>query len=436
MSGPHPPLRFSFASPRPRPPIAPLGIIAAIWAAGIAAPATAELVSFDVNPATSSFTTTSIDAEFTAVAQTSFGAQTTYGSASVENVSWAPDGQLSLDLGTSTVNLEYLNVSGTVGVSGTGEMKWLNLVTLGLVYNIIEQGLGLPAPFSMPLAAGSFAGAPLINFTGVSDGNATGAFGYSIPPQEFDGVAALPMVGSLTNQGSNLALVIDASAAQIQLGSSPPVSTPLNECVGFWFFTACIGVHITAIEITVDSLTYNDTVMQLSGLAGDQAIPVCGNAVPEQGEECDDGNRINGDGCSDACEIESICGNDVLEEGEQCDDGNLENGDGCSDTCQIQNICGNSVLEEGEACDDGNLINGDGCSDTCQIESICGNGALDPGELCDDGNLEDGDGCSASCMLEIAGNVPSLSGWSLALLSGLLVAAGLLGVQRFAVRRT
>lgn len=32
--------------------------------------------------------------------------------------------------------------------------------------------------------------------------------------------------------------------------------------------------------------------------------------------------------------------------------------------------CGNSVIDAGEQCDDGNLVNGDDCSDTCQFEQI------------------------------------------------------------------
>ncbi len=36
--------------------------------------------------------------------------------------------------------------------------------------------------------------------------------------------------------------------------------------------------------------------------------------------------------------------------------------------CQSVPQCGNGILEEGEQCDDGNLINGDGCSSSCQLE--------------------------------------------------------------------
>src|SRR5262249_31107960 len=34
----------------------------------------------------------------------------------------------------------------------------------------------------------------------------------------------------------------------------------------------------------------------------------CGNGVLEAGEECDDGNRVGGDGCSASCQIESAAG--------------------------------------------------------------------------------------------------------------------------------
>ncbi|MEZ4463577.1 MAG: hypothetical protein R3F43_03425 [bacterium] len=35
-----------------------------------------------------------------------------------------------------------------------------------------------------------------------------------------------------------------------------------------------------------------------------QPIPGCGNAAVEAGEECDDGNLANGDGCDSACSLE------------------------------------------------------------------------------------------------------------------------------------
>ena len=37
--------------------------------------------------------------------------------------------------------------------------------------------------------------------------------------------------------------------------------------------------------------------------------------------------------------------------------------------CMFHNICGNSVKETAESCDDGNTVDGDGCSSTCKLEA-------------------------------------------------------------------
>ena len=75
--------------------------------------------------------------------------------------------------------------------------------------------------------------------------------------------------------------------------------------------------------------------------------------------------------------------------------------------------CGNGIKEQNEACDDGNIVNGDGCSAMCQVElgfqcvgtpsvcaTVCGDGVIVGAELCDDGNGTNGDGCSATCQVE------------------------------------
>ncbi len=38
-------------------------------------------------------------------------------------------------------------------------------------------------------------------------------------------------------------------------------------------------------------------------------------------------------------------------------------------SCSLETPCGNSVLDDGEQCDDGNLLDGDGCSTSCEIEN-------------------------------------------------------------------
>lgn len=107
--------------------------------------------------------------------------------------------------------------------------------------------------------------------------------------------------------------------------------------------------------------------------------PQCGNRVVQRKEQCDDGNRKDGDGCSSNCKVEpEECGNGRMEGDEECDDGNIKGGDGCSSICTSEEKyvpvlvtkCGNGILENDEECEDGNVIAGDGCSEVCTNEII------------------------------------------------------------------
>src|SRR5204863_9051127 len=77
--------------------------------------------------------------------------------------------------------------------------------------------------------------------------------------------------------------------------------------------------------------------MRISGVVAD----VCGNGVLEMLEQCDDGNNIDGDACTNGCITNTpnpLCGNGVLDVGDACDDGNNNSGDGCSAFCQEESI--------------------------------------------------------------------------------------------------
>jgi len=160
----------------------------------------------------------------------------------------------------------------------------------------------------------------------------------------------------------------------------------------------------------------------------------CGDGIVQSGtcgEECDDGNTGNGDGCENDCTFTSICGDGAVNQpGETCEPPGApagSNGNLCRGDCTV---CGDSVLDATEACDDGNGVNSDGCENDCTPSPTCGDGLLnvpgetcDPpdfpaggngnlcrsdctvcgdsvvegGEDCDDGNGTDGDGCENSC---------------------------------------
>ncbi|HCI44808.1 MAG TPA: hypothetical protein DE315_04680, partial [Candidatus Omnitrophica bacterium] len=147
---------------------------------------------------------------------------------------------------------------------------------------------------------------------------------------------------------------------------------------------------------------------------------VCGNGIREDGEGCDDGNKISGDGCSSSCVIE-ICGDGIVQTalGETCEGNSVQscvlNGyagaqscANCVDTgCVLSEFCGDAKIQSaaGEVCDDGNTTSEDGCSAACKVES-CGDGVVQSGlgEQCDDGNTIAGDGCNASCKDEYCGD--------------------------------
>jgi fibro-slime domain-containing protein len=81
---------------------------------------------------------------------------------------------------------------------------------------------------------------------------------------------------------------------------------------------------------------------------------VCGDGVKEGTEACDPGTgpggvHDTGNGCSPFCTLEPNCNNP---------------GGACTSTCGD----GILLKSAGEQCDDGNTVNGDGCSSTCQIE--------------------------------------------------------------------
>lgn len=73
-------------------------------------------------------------------------------------------------------------------------------------------------------------------------------------------------------------------------------------------------------------------------------------------------------------------------------------------------VCGDGTADTGEECDDGNNVDGDGCSSECAVEPepepdpVCGDGNVDPGEECDGT-----DDCDAACKLLPTGPAPTLS---------------------------
>ncbi|MFT3706057.1 MAG: lamin tail domain-containing protein [Archangium sp.] len=185
-------------------------------------------------------------------------------------------------------------------------------------------------------------------------------------------------------------------------------------------------------------------------LACPPARAVCGNARVETGESCDDGNTVDGDGCSASCSNETTGGGGGTVGGgggttgggggggvtgggsgggggttgggggttgggggttgggggttgggggtTGGGGGTTGGGGGTTGGGGGTPVCGNGVPEGLEDCDDMNMTSGDGCENDCTFTPACGNGKREGSESCDDGNLVGGDGCEADCM--------------------------------------
>jgi len=138
----------------------------------------------------------------------------------------------------------------------------------------------------------------------------------------------------------------------------------------------------------------------------DCTLPSCGDGIldTEGGEECDDGNDLDTDGCLTTCSNAS-CGDGFVQvEVEGCDQG-VENSDepdaSCRTDCQ-EARCGDGITdpEGNETCDDGNDVDTDNCLHNC-LEATCGDGLVNVGvEECDQGENnsdEPNAGCRTNC---------------------------------------
>ncbi|MCF7844836.1 MAG: DUF4215 domain-containing protein [Kiritimatiellales bacterium] len=135
---------------------------------------------------------------------------------------------------------------------------------------------------------------------------------------------------------------------------------------------------------------------------------VCGNGIPQEGEECDDGNDYDLDTCSNECK-NNVCGDSIVQDGEECDIGLVNCQTNASCSCDCEQIgppnCGDEIVQEneGEECDLGvdNLISNSGCNPKCQYET-CGDGFVKNGyEECDFGEDNgQGKGCDSECNID------------------------------------
>ena len=134
---------------------------------------------------------------------------------------------------------------------------------------------------------------------------------------------------------------------------------------------------------------------------------VCTQFETERTRTCNGDISVPADACTwnawSDCLPQGSCGDGVVDVGEQCDDGNSDNNDGCTNVCQA-NVCGDGFLNPAtESCDLGaaNAASADAacsanyggvcsyCTTSCTYETVsggfCGDGIVqvEGGEICD-----------------------------------------------------
>jgi cysteine-rich repeat protein len=114
-----------------------------------------------------------------------------------------------------------------------------------------------------------------------------------------------------------------------------------------------------------------------TGTCGAPGCTFCGDGVVNGGEQCDDGNDFNGDGCETNCTPSPICGDGLI------------NNSGCNETCDTNAFPAGAPASHG-VCRPGPCDNPAACT-------FCGDGIVNGSELCDDGNNVDTDSCPNNC---------------------------------------
>ncbi len=155
---------------------------------------------------------------------------------------------------------------------------------------------------------------------------------------------------------------------------------------------------------------------------------VCGDMLINEeylGEECDDGNNVDDDGCTAECRFTCtsnsecqggdpcagtmtcdtethMCAADPLDDEAPCSTEDVDEGWCIEGVCVPANCGDGEVNAANEECDlgDDNGKPGSGCSNDCRVE-ICGDGVVAGQEDCDDGGTANLDGCDQNCKAEV-----------------------------------
>lgn len=152
----------------------------------------------------------------------------------------------------------------------------------------------------------------------------------------------------------------------------------------YWFASTCDGQYECASNQDCAAGCYcaGDRTCQEAGFCstdadcgtGFKCDPDRSSCVPDTNECTKDSDCATDKTCDLATYTcvprpMAACGDGTINAGEVCDDGNTVDGDGCSKNCKSNEQCGNGVVDtsKGEQCDDANMVNTDACTNLCKL---------------------------------------------------------------------
>ena len=157
----------------------------------------------------------------------------------------------------------------------------------------------------------------------------------------------------------------DGSSSAVGSETAEPDDTSTNTSTGAGESSSTSGSDATTGDpgTSTTSGTTDESTGDPGTSTGPGPVTLCGDGKVDPGEACDNGQETvlcDGDCTPVACGDAHV--NKAA--GEECDDGNVDETDGCRSNCKLPK-CGDAILDDGEACDDGNAADADGCDNDC-----------------------------------------------------------------------
>lgn len=245
------------------------------------------------------------------------------------------DNETGVDLSTLSITLNgesYANTSSQVTITGTPTSQDVVInpdnnfpfnTQITLTVGVSDIGGNVMAPRNFSFNAPDQVPPSVINMN-PPNGSGGIALDSSFSFNIVDNDTGVDLTTVLINlQGADYG----PSSPQVTVsGTNLNYSIVLDSPADFTF-----GENVT-LRVSASDLGGNNMTPQTFTFSTGAAPPICGNGIQESGEQCDDGNADDTDGCLSTCQRGALCGDNRVEGTEECEPpGSLV----CDDTCSV-----------------------------------------------------------------------------------------------------